>query len=54
MKRTSRWSGSALSGLLGLTLASGVAFAWVLNLVVAEWLVRRSQAPQSGQPSRRV
>lgn len=31
--------------------AAGMAFGWVLNLVVAEWLVRRSQADQS---SRRV
>jgi uncharacterized membrane protein len=31
--------------------AAGMGFAWVLNLVVAEWLVRRSQARQS---SRRV
>jgi uncharacterized membrane protein len=31
--------------------ATGMGFAWVLNLVVAEWLVRRSQARQS---SRRV
>ncbi len=31
--------------------AAGMAFGWVLNLVVAEWLVRRSQA---GQSSRRV
>ncbi|NPD03195.1 DUF2306 domain-containing protein [Nocardioides sp. zg-1308] len=31
--------------------ASGMAAAWVINLVVAEWLVRRSQARQ---PSRRV
>ncbi|KQV66016.1 hypothetical protein ASC64_13750 [Nocardioides sp. Root122] len=38
----------------GTLKASGMAFAWVLNLVVAEWLVRRSQARQSGQPSRRV
>lgn len=28
----------------GTTKASGMAFAWVLNLVVAEWLVRRSQS----------
>lgn len=27
--------------------AFGMGFAWVLNLVVAEWLVRRSQAAQS-------
>lgn len=38
----------------GALKASGMAFAWVLNLVVAEWLVRRSQAPRSRQPSRRV
>ncbi|RYB95319.1 DUF2306 domain-containing protein [Nocardioides oleivorans] len=31
--------------------AGGMGFAWVLNLLVAEWLVRRSQAAQS---SRRV
>ena len=31
--------------------AAGMGFAWVLNLLVAEWLVRRSQARQS---SRRV
>ena len=31
--------------------AAGMGFAWVLNLAVAEWLVRRSQARQS---SRRV
>ena len=31
--------------------AVGMGFAWVLNLAVAEWLVRRSQARQS---SRRV
>jgi uncharacterized membrane protein len=31
--------------------AAGMGFAWVLNLAVAEWLVRRSQ---SGQSSRRV
>jgi uncharacterized membrane protein len=31
--------------------AAAMGFAWVLNLVVAEWLVRRSQ---SGQSSRRV
>ncbi|MDR7253487.1 putative membrane protein [Nocardioides sp. BE266] len=35
----------------GTLKASGMAFAWVLNLVVAEWLVRRSQARQ---PRRRV
>jgi uncharacterized membrane protein len=28
----------------GTLKASGMAFAWVLNLVVAEWLVRRSQS----------
>jgi uncharacterized membrane protein len=38
----------------GTLKASGMAFAWVLNLVVAEWLVRRSQARRSRQPSRRV
>lgn len=38
----------------GALKASGMAFAWVLNLVVAEWLVRRSQARPSRQPSRRV
>ena len=26
----------------------GWAFAWVLNLAVAEWLVRRSQSPSAG------
>ena len=31
--------------------AAGMGFAWVLNLAVAEWLVRRSEARQS---SRRV
>ncbi len=31
----------------GTLKASGMAFAWVLNLVVAEWLVRRSQTRQS-------
>jgi uncharacterized membrane protein len=31
--------------------AAGMGFAWILNLAVAEWLVRRSQ---SGQSSRRV
>lgn len=31
--------------------AAGMGFAWILNLVVAEWLVRRSQSRQS---SRRV
>ncbi len=35
----------------GTLKASGMAFAWVLNLAVAEWLVRRSQSRQS---SRRV
>ena len=35
----------------GTVKAAGMGFAWVLNLVVAEWLVRRSQ---SGQSSRRV
>lgn len=35
----------------GNVKAIGMGFAWVLNLVVAEWLVRRSQAAQS---SRRV
>ena len=38
----------------GTLKASGMAFAWVLNLVVAEWLVRRSQSRRSRQPSRRV
>jgi uncharacterized membrane protein len=38
----------------GTLKASGMAFAWVLNLVVAEWLVRRSQARPSRQSSRRV
>ena len=31
--------------------ATAMGAAWVINLVVAEWLVRRSQA---GQSSRRV
>ncbi|MDT0186207.1 DUF2306 domain-containing protein [Microbacterium sp. ARD31] len=31
----------------GTLKASGMAFAWVLNLAVAEWLVRRSQSRQS-------
>jgi uncharacterized membrane protein len=35
----------------GALKATGMGFAWVLNLAVAEWLVRRSQARQS---SRRV
>jgi uncharacterized membrane protein len=35
----------------GNVKAAGMGFAWVLNLAVAEWLVRRSQ---SGQSSRRV
>lgn len=26
--------------------AAGMGFAWVLNLAVAEWLVRRSQSPR--------
>ena len=34
--------------------ATGMAAAWVINLAVAEWLVRRSQAPRSAQSSRRV
>jgi uncharacterized membrane protein len=36
--------------------AAGMGFAWILNLAVAEWLVRRSQSgpAQSGQSSRRV
>ena len=38
----------------GTVKASGMAFAWVLNLAVAEWLVRRSQSRRSRQPSRRV
>jgi uncharacterized membrane protein len=38
----------------GTLKATGMAFAWVLNLVVAEWLVRRSQTRQGRQPSRRV
>jgi len=43
----------------GALKAAGMGFAWVLNLVVAEWLVRRSQArtrprDRSGQSSRRV
>ena len=33
--------------------AVGMGFAWVLNLAVAEWLVRRSQA-RPGQSRRRV
>jgi uncharacterized membrane protein len=33
--------------------ATGMGFAWVLNLVVAEWLVRRSQS-RGAQSSRRV
>jgi uncharacterized membrane protein len=35
----------------GALKATAMAAAWVINLVVAEWLVRRSQA---GQPRRRV
>jgi FtsH-binding integral membrane protein len=31
----------------GTLKAIGMAFAWVLNLAVAEWLVRRSQSRQS-------
>ena len=31
----------------GTLKASGMAAAWVINLAVAEWLVRRSQAAQS-------
>ena len=34
--------------------ATGMAAAWMINLAVAEWLVRRSQAPRSAQSSRRV
>ncbi|SEB28576.1 Uncharacterized membrane protein [Nocardioides exalbidus] len=37
--------------------AAGMGFAWVLNLLVAEWLVHRSQARRSrraGQSRRRV
>jgi hypothetical protein len=33
--------------------AAGMTVAWVINLAVAEWLVRRSQA-RSGQSRRRV
>lgn len=33
----------------GALKATGMGFAWVLNLVVAEWLVRRSQARQSSR-----
>ena len=29
--------------------AAGMGFAWVLNLAVAEWLVRRSQS--AGRPT---
>jgi hypothetical protein len=35
----------------GALKATGMGAAWVINLAVAEWLVRRSQA---GQSSRRV
>ena len=35
----------------GALKATGMGAAWVINLLVAEWLVRRSQAAQS---SRRV
>jgi len=37
----------------GNVKAFGMGLAWLLNLAVAEWLVRRSQA-RSGQSSRRV
>lgn len=33
----------------GTLKAAGMGFAWVLNLAVAEWLVRRSQARQSSR-----
>jgi hypothetical protein len=33
----------------GALKATGMGFAWVLNLAVAEWLVRRSQARQSSR-----
>lgn len=33
--------------------AAGMGFAWVLNLLVAEWLVRRSQARSRSDQSRR-
>jgi uncharacterized membrane protein len=33
--------------------AVGMALGWVVNLVVAEWLVRRSESRRSGQSSRR-
>lgn len=39
----------------GALKATGMGAAWVINLVVAEWLVRRSQtASVRTQPSRRV
>ena len=39
----------------GTLKATGMAAAWVVNLAVAEWLVRRSQSRSSrGQSSRRV
>lgn len=39
----------------GTLKATGMAAAWVINLAVAEWLVRRSQSRSSrGQSSRRV
>lgn len=37
----------------GTLKATGMAAAWVINLAVAEWLVRRSQS-RSAQSSRRV
>ncbi len=33
----------------GNVRAAGMGFAWVLNLVVAEWLVRRSQSARSSR-----
>lgn len=40
----------------GNVKATAMGAAWVINLAVAEWLVRRSQSgrSQSGQSSRRV
>ena len=47
-------NGQGVDQPAGNPKATGMAAAWVINLAVAEWLVRRSQAPRSAQSSRRV
>ena len=47
-------NGQGVDQPAGNLKATGMAAAWVINLAVAEWLVRRSQAPRSAQSRRRV